>query len=146
MLCASLTLLLLFWQWHPIRTVIWHVEDPDITMAIVTLAFVGWVTVFLSIFQMNHVKVSGAHQPALPIPVFRRLFRHPIYLGLIAACWAAPTMSAGHLLLAAATTAYIFLGIALEGREPAGMFGREYRRCRQRVMERAPGDGRTHHC
>ena len=33
-LCASLTLLLLFWQWRPMPTVIWSVEEPGIAAAI----------------------------------------------------------------------------------------------------------------
>ena len=27
-LCASLTLLLLFWQWRPMPAVIWNVQEP----------------------------------------------------------------------------------------------------------------------
>ena len=144
-LCASLTLVLLFWQWRPMPAVIWNVQEPEMAMVIATLSFIGWVIVFTSTFMINHFELFRLHQVAnnlagrdMPEPVFRtpflyRFVRHPIYLGFIIAFWAAPTMSAGHLLFAAVTTAYIFVGIMLEERDLVGMFGDEYRHYRERV-------------
>lgn len=125
-LFASLTLLLLFWQWRPIPTVVWHIEEPEMAATIAILSFVGWVVVFTSL--INHFELFGLHQVTshltgrqMPPPTFRTTLlynfaRHPIYLGFIIAFWSAPTMSVGHLLFAAVTTAYILIGILLDER------------------------------
>jgi protein-S-isoprenylcysteine O-methyltransferase Ste14 len=143
-LCASLTLLLLFWQWRPIPAVIWHVQEPEMAMVIATLSFIGWVVVFTNTFLIDRFELFGLHPVAkniagreMPAPVFRTPFyyhfvRHPIYLGFIIAFWAAPTMSAGHLLFAAGTTACILIAIMLEERDLVGLFGDE-RRDREHV-------------
>jgi methanethiol S-methyltransferase len=149
-LCASLTPLLLFWQWRPMPATIWNIQEPEMAMVIATLSFVGWVIVFTSTFLNNHFVLFGLHQVAnnlvgreRPAPVFRtpffyRFVRHPIYLGFIIAFGATPTMSTGHLLFAAVTTAYIFVGIALEERDLLGMFGDEYRHYQERVSMLSP--------
>jgi protein-S-isoprenylcysteine O-methyltransferase Ste14 len=149
-LFASLTLLLLFWQWRPMPAILWHVEEPEMAATIATLSFGGWVLVFTSSFLINHFELFGLHQVAnnlagrqMPAPTFRTPFlynfvRHPIYLGFIIAFWAAPVMSVGHLLFAAVTTAYIFVGIMLEERDLIDMFGDEYRRYKQRVSMLLP--------
>jgi protein-S-isoprenylcysteine O-methyltransferase Ste14 len=149
-LLASLALILLFHQWRPIPTVVWQVADPQSAMAIMVLSFVGWVMVFTSTFLINHFELFGLHQVAnnlagrsMPAPRFRtplyyQFVRHPIYLGFIIAFWAAPMMTAGHLLFAAVTTAYIFVGIALEERDLVDIFGDDYRHYKERVSMLVP--------
>jgi len=149
-LFASLALILLFWQWRPIPAAVWQVTDPRIAMAITGLSFVGWLLVLTSTFLINHFELFGVHQVAnnlagRPMPVMRfktpvlyKLVRHPIYLGFIIAFWATPVMTIGHLLFAAVTTTYIFVGIFLEERDLVELFGDEYRRYKERVAMLVP--------
>jgi methanethiol S-methyltransferase len=149
-LLASLVLLLLYWQWRPMPAVVWQIADPRIALAVTVLGFVGWLIVFTSTFLINHFELFGLHQVAnnltgraMPAPRFRTpLFygfvRHPIYLGFVIAFWAAPTMTLGHLLFAAVTTAYIVIAIQLEERDLIDVFGDEYRRYKRRVSMLVP--------
>jgi methanethiol S-methyltransferase len=144
-LFSSLALMLLFWQWRAMPSVVWQIADAKTANAVLALSLVGWVIVFTSTFLINHFELFGLHQVAnnlagRPMPQMRfrtpllyKLVRHPIYLGFVVAFWAAPTMTAGRLLFAAVTTAYIFVGIFLEERDMIEMFGDEYRRYRERV-------------
>jgi protein-S-isoprenylcysteine O-methyltransferase Ste14 len=149
-LLASLSLLLLFWQWRPMPAIVWRVDEPNAAVAIAALSLVGWVIVLTSTFLINHFELFGLHQVAnnlagreMPMPRFRtplyyKFVRHPIYLGFIIAFWAAPVMSVGHLLFAAVTTAYIFAGIFLEERDLVDLFGDDYRRYKDRVSMLLP--------
>lgn len=154
-LLASLALILMFWQWRPIPAVIWQVHNATAANALFALQAAGWAIVLLSTFLINHFELFGLHQVAnnllgkpMPVPHFRtplfyKFVRHPIYLGFIIAFWATPTMTGGHLLFAAVTTAYIFVGIALEEHDLITVFGDQYRRYRRQVSMIVPLPAKT---
>ena len=149
-LFASLTLALLLWQWRPIPTVVWQIANPSLATSVTVLSFVGWTVVLTSTFLINHFELFGLQQVAtnllgqnVPAPRFRtplyyKFVRHPIYLGFVIAFWSTPTMTLGHLLFAAVTTAYIVIGATLEERDLIAVFGNEYRDYRKRVAMLIP--------
>ncbi len=144
-LAATAALALLLWQWRPIPAVVWQVENQAAVTAIWAVFWLGWGVLLLATFLINHFELFGLRQVfarltgrAIPEAEFRtpmlyRYVRHPIYLGFIMGFWAAPAMSAGHLLFAIGGTGYIFVGIWFEERDLIAQFGDKYRRYRDQV-------------
>jgi protein-S-isoprenylcysteine O-methyltransferase Ste14 len=161
-LAASLCLILLFWQWRPLPQVVWSVTTPWAVAALWALSALGWATVLLSTFLINHFDLFGLRQvwayrtgkeippPEFRTPLFYKVVRHPLYLGFIIAFWATPLMTQGHLLFAAATTAYILIAIQLEERDLIKVFGARYEVYREEAgmlypkPRRAPPSGVGH--
>ena len=145
-LAATAALALLLWQWRPIaQPVIWRVDNPAAVQALWAVFWLGWAILLLATFLINHFELFGLRQVfsrltgrEIPEAEFRtpfiyRYVRHPIYLGFLLAFWAAPVMSAGHLLFAAGGTGYILIGIWFEERDLVAQFGDQYRGYRRQV-------------
>jgi methanethiol S-methyltransferase len=153
-LLSSLLLALICWQWRPLPAVVWNTSTPAIHALLVALAALGWLTVLLSTFMINHFDLFGLRQVYLrmrgreyrpPHFVQRALYRvvrHPIMLGFIIAFWATPHMSIGHLLFAVATTGYTLIGIHFEERDLIRSHGADYAAYRARVPMLLPTGGR----
>lgn len=128
-LFSSLALIALFAFWEPMGGLVWRVESPVARAVCHGVYALGWALVLYATFLINHFDLFGLRQatlhllgkPYTPIP-FRtpslyRYVRRPLYVGWLLVFWAAPTMTAAHLLFAIATTAYILIAIQLEERD-----------------------------
>jgi methanethiol S-methyltransferase len=144
-LCASIALGLLCWQWRPIGGTVWSVEAPAPRAFLWAVFAFGWLQVLAVTFLINHFDLFGLRQvwlqlvgrPYSKVPLATpgpyRLVRHPLYLGFLLAFWATPTMTTAHLVFALATTAYILLAIQFEERDLAREHGSGYEEYRRRV-------------
>ena len=144
-LLASLALILLFWQWRPMTDVVWNVENTVGRYILWALFFLGWVTVLVGTFLINHFDLFGLRQVYLygrgqeyaelgfRTPFLYKVVRHPIMLGFIIAFWATPQMTVGHLVFAVGTTAYILIAIQLEERDIVSTHGTTYEEYRKQV-------------
>jgi protein-S-isoprenylcysteine O-methyltransferase Ste14 len=140
-LLSSAALFVLFWQWQPLGWVVWAVSGEAAVFAVYA---VGWVIVFASTVLINHFDLFGLRQvwlafrgvPYTPLrfttPGPYRLIRHPLYIGWLTVFWAAPTMTAAHLLFAVGTTVYIVAAIRWEERDLVAALP-EYAAYRRRV-------------
>lgn len=144
-LLSSLLLILIFWKWQAMPTVVWDASSPLLNALLLALFASGWLILLLSTFMISHFDLFGLRQVYLrmrgldytPVGFTERAFykfvRHPIMLGFVIAFWATPRMTIGHLVFAIATTGYILIGIFLEERDLMKSHAAEYGAYRARV-------------
>lgn len=145
-LMSSLALILLYWKWQPMKSIVWEVENNTLIVALTGLYFLGWLIVFLSSFMISHFELFGlkqifdnlkerqAQDPKFQTNYLYKIVRHPIMLGFLIAFWATPVMSIGHLVFAIATTVYVFVAVKyLEEKDLRKSLGKEYEEYQKKV-------------
>src|ERR1700757_4796813 len=149
-LLSSAVLVLLYWQWRTMPAVIWDVRQPAGRLAFWALFWLGWAIALASTFMVSHFDLFGLRQVylawrgkpytylAFRIRWFYKLVRHPLMAGFLIAFWAAPTMTAGHLLFSIAMTGYILIAVQLEERNLVAALGDQYRHYRREVPMLVP--------
>jgi protein-S-isoprenylcysteine O-methyltransferase Ste14 len=149
-LAASLTLLLLYWQWRALPEELWRVDAQPWDALIWVIFGLGWVVTVASTFMVDHLDFLGLRQAgwhARPGPYQPPSFterwlyawvRHPMMTGLILAFWATPRMTVGHLLFATAGCAYIAVGLSFEERDLRRQLGETYSEYAARVPAVVP--------
>ncbi len=144
-LVSSLLLAILFWLWQPVVDVVWATDHPILETLSKAIFWMGWGIVLWSTFLIDHFDLFGLKQvyhsfrgqpdasPDLKAPLLYRFVRHPIMLGFLVAFWSTTRMTAGHLLFAGMTTAYVLVAIHLEERDLIRFYGRKYETYRART-------------
>ncbi len=155
-LISSLLLVLLYWAWRPIDSVIWQLDAAWAQNLMWAVFFGGFLLVLLSTFVIDHFDLFGLRQVWLnfrqttytnsgfKVTFFYKFVRHPLYVGWIMSFWGAPTMTAGHLLFAVGMTGYILIAIRYEERDLVKFLGEDYVRYKEKVPMLIPKLGKGH--
>jgi protein-S-isoprenylcysteine O-methyltransferase Ste14 len=145
-LVASAQVALLCWQWRPLAGPSLWSAAPPLSTVLTGLQLVGFAICLVSTLLIDHLELFGLRQAFGPrrspipfqTPLLYRAVRHPLYLGLFIALWAAPDMTVGRLVLALGLTLYTVVGAHLEERDLAAHFGDDYRRYQREVPMLVP--------
>jgi protein-S-isoprenylcysteine O-methyltransferase Ste14 len=143
---GCLAVLFVFWQ--PFGGQVWQVHGVA-AVALWILCGAGWALAVAATFAVDQLELTGLRQAGwgqplkpgagLEIGGMYAVVRHPLMTGLLLAFWATPSMGVSHLLFAAASTAYIALGVAFEERDLRRTYGAAYEAYATRVPSVVPG-------
>ena len=151
-LMSSGALILLFSFWTPMTSFVWTTSGVLAT-SLTVLFYGGFGVVVYSIAMIDHLdllglrqvidNLSGKSKEVSPLVVAGpfKLCRHPIMLGLLISVWAAPSLTAGHLLFAVMTTAYILVALIFEENDLVTEFGESYRQYQRSTPRLVPTGG-----
>ena len=118
---------------------------------------IGVAVLLWATFLIDHFELLGLRQgwntlrgravvapPGFVAPALYKFVRHPQYLGWLLIFWGTPTMTAGHLLFAAAMSVYILVAMRYEERDLVAHIGERYEQYRQQVPAFVPVPGRRY--
>jgi methanethiol S-methyltransferase len=120
---AAAVLALIYAGWQPLPQILWNATGPT-RWALSALFYVAWTLILIGAFLASHLELFeiGGAADAAPSPTddvgharvaekmpLTGTLRQPLYCGILVAVWATTVMTVGHLLLAAAVTAYLAL-------------------------------------
>lgn len=144
-LMASLSLLVMFWQWRPIGPTLWDVQSPVAYWTLTSISLAGFALVIYGSFLIDHFYLFGLKQVWLNFrgqpmqqapfntPRLYQMVRAPLMLGFLIAFWVSPVMTVGRLIFAFVSTTYVIIGVTLEERDLARLLGETYRHYHARV-------------
>ena len=156
-LLSSLALILIFAYWRPITVVVWDTSGPRLGTVLLALHWAGGLIVLTSTFMIDHFDLFGLKQVYSNLTkaefrplgfrkvLFYRLVRHPSMSCVLIAFWAAPTMTAGHLLFTLVTSAYIYIAVKhFEEKDLVAEIGDDYVAYQEEVGAFFPGIDKAH--
>jgi protein-S-isoprenylcysteine O-methyltransferase Ste14 len=123
--------------WKPIPIVLWDVGEP-LASLLAAICALGWFTLFAAAFNFGVLELLGIRHALAwvngqepPKPTFKQhglyaIVPHPMYVGVVLGVWAAPIMTVGHAVFAAAMTAYLLIGKHYEERDLRRTFAAAY--------------------
>lgn len=138
-------LILMYFYWHPIDTLIWNVGPAWARILMWVIFGFGWALVFSSANMIDYFHLTGLKQvwagfkgkkvepPVFGEPYAYAYVRHPIYFGFLLGSWSLPTMTGGSLVWAIGATIIIFIGMHFEERNLVQYFGDKYKDYKKRV-------------
>ncbi len=146
---ASAGLILLCYFYRPIPREVYALEG-GAALLVRIIFYAAWALFIYCWMHIDLLEIVGLRpifryldNQAAPSEPFRPSgpflwVRHPVELAFLVAFWAAPRMSAGHLLFASLMTLYTFLGVDLEDRRMLDLYGAGYGEYLKKVPQIIP--------
>jgi methanethiol S-methyltransferase len=132
---AAAGLALIYVVWQPLPEVLWNATGL-LKWALSALFYLAWTLIMIGAFLACHLDVfevalaagvvpsaaadRDAPARAAGTPPLGDTLRQPLYCGILVAVWATRVMTVGHLLLAAAVTAYLLFDALWAAHKIAG--------------------------